>query len=316
MDVADHKMGDIFDRLLDRIAPDLVHLHCIQRLTASVVDRLRQRGLPYVVTLHDGWWVSPNQFVVSSDGRPEIYDFKGPERSLPDRARVTRRGLQQAAAVLAVSDSFADLHRAAGIERVETVENGVSDLPALQRQPGPAGRVRIGLIGGASRHKGHALLRAAIEARRFAHLDLVVVDHSLPRGQIRQDVWNGTPVTLLPRTPLDRVGEVYGRIDVLLAPSIWPESYGLVTREALALGLWVIASDRGAIGQDVTEGENGFVIDVSDHHGLVACLSRLDSDPDRFRTPPAHRPHLRGADLQAQALDDVYRRVLASPFRR
>lgn len=316
MDVADHRMGDIFDRLLDRIAPDLVHLHCIQRLTASIVDRLRQRGVPYVVTLHDGWWVSPNQFVVSPDGRPEVYAFKGPERSLPDRARVTRRGLKNAAAVLAVSDRFADLHRAAGVDRVETVENGVSDLPELQRQPGPPGRVRIGLIGGASRHKGHALLRAAIEARRFSNLDLVVVDHALPRGQIRQDVWNGTPVTLLPRTPLDRVGEVYGRIDVLLAPSIWPESYGLVTREALALGLWVIASDRGAIGQDVTDGKNGFVIDVRDHKALVACLSQLEAAPDQFRLPPAQRPQLRRADLQAGALDEIYRRILTSPLRR
>ncbi|WP_170119015.1 glycosyltransferase [Roseicyclus mahoneyensis] len=311
MDISDHKMGDVFDRLLDRVRPDLVHLHCIQRLTGSIVDRLRRRSLPYVVTLHDGWWVSPNQFVVASDGAPETYDFRsGARGSLPDRAKITQRSLKGAAAILAVSESFAELHRAAGIERVDTVENGVSALPELHRVPGPPGRVRIGLIGGASRHKGYSVLRAAIEARRFRNLDLLLVDHALPRGQTRQEVWNGTPVNLLPRVPLHAVGEVYGRIDVLLAPSVWPESYGLVTREALALGLWVIASDRGAIGQDVTHGENGFVVDVSDHHGIADCLAILDAEPERFRTPPAHRPALRGSEAQARALQDVYQRVL------
>lgn len=310
MEVRDHRMGDVFDRLLDRIRPDLVHLHCIQRLTASVVDRLRHRGLPYVVTLHDGWWVSPNQFVVSPEGVAEVYDFQVGAAPLPERATITGRGLACAAAVLAVSDSFADLHRKAGIERVETVENGVSSLPDRRFTPGPEGRVRLGLIGGASRHKGHALLRAAIHARRFENLDLVIVDHALPRGQTRRDTWNGTPVLMLPRLPLDQVGVIYGQIDVLLAPSIWPESHGLVTREALALGLWVVASDRGAIGRDVVEGENGFVVDVSNADALVACLARIDADPDRFRAPPATRPDLRPAQAQAQALHQVYQRVL------
>jgi len=313
MDVQDHRMGDIFDRLVDRIRPDLVHLHCIQRLTASIVDKLRHRGVPYVVTLHDGWWISPHQFVVSPDGVPETYDFRpGAAAPLPDRARITQRALEDAAALLAVSDSFAEVHRAAGIARVETVENGVSSLPEARPVPGPAGRVRLGLIGGASRHKGFALLRAAIHAHQFENIDLVVVDHALPRGQIRLETWNGTPVTLLPRLAADKVGELYGQIDVLLAPSIWPESYGLVTREALALGLWVVASDRGAIGQDVVEGENGFVVDVSDHRALVACLAAIDAEPDRFGAPPERATDLRPAEAQARDLHAVYQRILGA----
>jgi glycosyltransferase involved in cell wall biosynthesis len=93
---------------------------------------------------------------------------------------------------------------------------------------------------------------------------------------------------------------------------VWPESYGLVTREALALGLWVVASDRGAIGQDVVEGENGFVVDVADHRALVACLAQIDADPDRFAKPPARGSVLRPAAAQAQDLHRVYQRILAA----
>lgn len=312
MAIADHRMADVMDRLIDRIAPDLVHLHCIQRLTASVIGPLRRRGLPYVVTLHDGWWVSPHQFILSPEGEDALYDFT-PNPVLPptERGRIAQRALSDAAAVLAVSDTFADLHRKAGIDRLEAVENGVSDLPARHRVKGTPGRVRLGHVGGASRHKGYTLLRAAIHAQRFENLDLLVVDHALAPGRIRHEVWNATPVTFVPRVPLARVGTLYGALDVLLAPSVWPESYGLVTREALAAGLWVVASDRGAIGQDVQEGENGFLIDMADHRDLVACLGRIDADPERFTQPPAYRPSLRPSSAQADDLHRVYQRILA-----
>jgi glycosyltransferase involved in cell wall biosynthesis len=312
MAISDHRMADVMDRLISQIRPDLVHLHCVQRLTASLVETLRRQRLPYVVTLHDGWWVSPHQFILSPEGEVELYDFTPHSADvLPERGRIAQRALSDAAAVLAVSDAFADLHRKAGIERVETVENGVSDLPLPERIAGVPGRVRLGHVGGAARHKGYTVLRAAIHARRFENLDLLVVDHALPMGQIRRTDWNGTPVTFVPRVPLAKVGALYGSLDVLLAPSVWPESYGLVAREALAAGIWVVASDRGAIGQDVVDGQNGFVVDVGDHRALTACLAQIDAAPERFCQPPAHPPELRLAATQVDALHRVYQRILA-----
>ena len=190
---------------------------------------------------------------------------------------------------MAVSAPFAALHRDAGIERIEVVENGLAPAHAAARMDGPPGRVRLGQIGDAARHKGYNLLRAALHAKRFENLDLLVVDHALPSGRVRHADWNGTPVTFVPRVPLSEVWQLHGALDVLLAPSIWPESYGLVTREALAAGLWVVASDRGAIGQDVVQGENGFVVDVADHRELVSVLAQIDADPARFSCPPAQR---------------------------
>jgi len=310
MEVQDNRMAEVFDRLLERIAPDLVHFHCLQRLTASVVGAAQRQGIPYLVTLHDGWWVSPHQFIISDTGVPETYDFGTDTLRLPDRARLTKKALDGAAVCLAVSEPFAQLHRNAGVDRVETIENGVSPLPEIRRRPGPAGRVRLGLIGGTSRHKGFHLLRAANFARRYQNLDLLIVDHALPPGRSRREVWNGTPVTLVPRCRQECVGEVYGKIDVLLAPSTWPESYGLVAREAVALGLWVIASDQGAIGQDVVEGENGHIVPVVGHGPLAECLASIDAAPETYRRPPCHGRTLRQSREQAAELHDVYQRIL------
>jgi glycosyltransferase involved in cell wall biosynthesis len=46
--------------------------------------------------------------------------------------------------------------------------------------------------------------------------------------------------------PQAKVANLYASLDVLLSQSIWPESFGLVAREAQAQGLWVVASSRGA----------------------------------------------------------------------
>jgi glycosyltransferase involved in cell wall biosynthesis len=117
-------------------------------------------------------------------------------------------------------------------------------------------------------------------------------------------------VRIAGRVPADQVHELYAETDVLLAPSIWPESFGLVTREALASGCWVVASDRGAMGEDVQPGVNGFVVDVSTIEGLLAALGEIDREPARYLRSPEHQPVLRSADEQAAEVLEVYRRVL------
>jgi glycosyltransferase involved in cell wall biosynthesis len=170
--------------------------------------------------------------------------------------------------------------------------------------------VRLAHVGNVTKHKGYHLVEAAIRQGGFRNLELTVIDHGLPAGSTRRTEWGGTPVRIAGRVPADQVHELYAETDVLLAPSIWPESFGLVTREALASGCWVIASDRGAMGEDVQPGLNGFVIDVSTIEGLLAALAEIDREPARYLRPPEHRPVLRSADEQAAEVLEVYRRVL------
>lgn len=312
MTVSDPQMGVVFDRLLDRIAPDMVHFHCIQHLTMAVVDATRRRDIPYVVTLHDGWWSSPNQFITGPMGEAELYDFTSVKGGrLPERAAVTYRGLRDAAAVLAVSDAFASLHHRIGLPFVQALENGLPD--DLRPAPGnsPEGRLRVGHIGGATRSKGYSLLRAAVEVTPLGNTDVVIVDHAMPPGQMRREVWNGTPVIFQPRAPQDQVADLYASLDVLVAPSIWPESYGLVTREAIQAGLWVIASDRGAIGHDVVEGANGYVVSVKTHHALADCLAKMDACPEHYRRPLARASQPKLVSAQTDELVAIYERVLS-----
>ncbi|MGI4952223.1 MAG: glycosyltransferase [Janthinobacterium lividum] len=317
--VSDPKMAALFRAHLETTRPDLIHFHCIQRLTVAVVDVAREMGIPYVITAHDAWWISDHQFLIDAWGRERTYDFTRPRQVLRDQGRsalsrmqALRPALMGAAAVLGVSEPFSAIYRRCGVPNVRTVANGLSPIQPLPRRPRAEGRVRLGHVGGMVRHKGFHLLRQVLSAGTFDNLALLLVDHGKPRTYRHAERWGGVPVEIIGKRDPDDVASLYAEIDVLVAPSTWAESYGLVTREAQACGCWVIASDRGAIGGDVADGVNGFVVDVADGRGLTAALQRIDGDPTRFRAPPPERA-LRRAEDQGEELAALYRSLQRVP---
>ena len=314
----DPAMGAAFAGFIAQTRPDFIHFHCIQRLTIAVIEAAQAAGIPYVITAHDGWWVSDEQFIVDRYGTPMLYDYDAPTQtgrhlgpSAEARLRRLAPALRGAQGVLAVSESFGALHRRCGVPRVRAVPNGLSGDIVAPRRAATLARIRLGFVGGLQDHKGWTLLAAALRATPFDGFELLVVDHALPAGGSEETLFGATPVRFVPRTPPEAMGTLYAGIDVLLAPSIWPESFGLVAREALACGCWVIASDRGAIGADVVPGENGFVVDVASPAGLTAALQAIAADPDRYRRPPALRAQGRTAADQGRDLGAIYRALLA-----
>jgi glycosyltransferase involved in cell wall biosynthesis len=313
------EVGERFADFLASWKPDLVHFHAVQRLTASAVEACREAGVPYVVTTHDAWWLSDHHFLVDEQGRVRqpCEDFpRDPPRGVTvaqsiDRRRVLATALHGAEAVLGVSESFAAMHRACGFERAIAIPNGVPPAPAVARTPSGSGRVRLAHVGNVSKHKGYHLVQAALKGADLRNLELTVIDHARTGGSAEHQLWGGTPVRLVGKLPQEQVHQLYAETDVLLAPSIWPESFGLVAREALQAGCWVIASDRGAMGEDVTPGVNGFVVDVSTVEGLLEVLRTIDSDPATYLQSPSFKPELRTAADQARDVAQLYRRILS-----
>ena len=319
----DEKMGDVFGQVLDHLRPAMVHFHCIQRLTTSIIAVAQVRAIPYVITSHDGWWISDEQFLLNASGALQLYDYREPLATLRmhgqasfDRLMALRRPLAGAAKVLAVSAPFAKLYKACGVENVVTVSNGVSELKAVVRTPSPDGRVRLGFIGGLARHKGYDLIKYALLGNRFGNLRLLAVDHAMQPGTSRREVWGGTEVEFQPKRPQYQVGLLYAEIDVLLAPSVWPESYGLVSREALCAGCWVVASDRGSIGECVSEGQNGFIVDVSGPDKLIDALGEINSNPGLYTTPPSIVPEIKSASSQGDELAAIYKECMIADAGR
>ena len=210
-----------------------------------------------------------------------------------------------------MSESFADIYRVAGFPQTIAVPNGVSSFKPLPRTFSRDGCVRLGHVGGRTAHKGVPLLEVALREGAFENLHLTLVDHSYPADYVSKEVWGATSVEIIGRLPQNRIFELYAKLDVLLAPSIWPESFGLVTREARLAGLWVVASDRGAIGEDIRHDVDGFRIDVGSPEGLREVLFKMNAEPARFLRSPPDNLSIRKASEQGEDLITLYDDLLA-----
>ncbi|MCX2831896.1 glycosyltransferase [Microbulbifer thermotolerans] len=269
----DPVMYDLFTKFLQLEKPDLVHFHCVQRLTASIVEATRSANIPYIVTVHDAWWISDHQFLVDDNGTvyPEGHPDMYAPRCLPnnvslsesiERTSYLKQLLHDARTVLTVSDSFAEIYKKNGIHEIQVNKNGISTTINWDRKDTSyTDKVVCAHIGGMAEHKGYFLLKKAIEQIQPDNIEMLIVDHAKEDGYIENTYWGRVPVTFIGRVNQENIVDLYRKIDVLFAPSTWPESYGLVTREAAACGCWVVASNLGGIGEDVLDGINGYRID-------------------------------------------------------
>ena len=46
-----------FERFLEQVKPDIVHIQHLYRLSASLISIAKRRGIPVIVTLHDYWFI-------------------------------------------------------------------------------------------------------------------------------------------------------------------------------------------------------------------------------------------------------------------
>lgn len=318
-----------FGAWLDAFRPDVVHLHSIQGLGLGLARACTERGIPYVITLHDAWWLCDRQFMVKGDGRycfQRHIDLKvcatcvPMARHLGLRASMMHSALNAAALLLTPGESHRALYVENGVapDRIRVNRNGFRwpAAPRTRRVPGTP--LRFGYVGGAEAVKGYPLVRRAFEALSRPDWELVLIDNKLSLGfaSILTDDWKtaGT-VTVLPAYTQDTMDAFYDRIDVLLFPSQWMESYGLTVREALARDIWVISTAPGGQAEDIADGVNGTLIPLDGRadtlrsavEGVLAQKSVFDagySNPRKAGLPTF--------ESQAAELEGMLREVRSS----
>jgi glycosyltransferase involved in cell wall biosynthesis len=240
-----------------------------------------------------------------ADGVAGGCDARSAAMPLGLRAMYFRRLLDVPRFVLCPSRYVADYFQRHGVEaaRLRVVPNGTwveAGPAAVARVPGPdhatpaeRGRLNLAFLGSVLRHKGvHVLLDAIDLARRDGG----------GVGPVKLDLLGPADDPRYARELRDRAGTIPGLalnfhgiyqpaalpgllrdVDCVVAPSQWPETFLLVSREALALGVPVVVSDLGALPDCVTEGESGFVFEHDRPDRLAGILRKLALDGDLVR---------------------------------
>ena len=110
------------------------------------------------------------------------------------------------------------------------------------------------------------------------------------------------------------VADLYSIMDVCVHASIDPEPFGLVITEAMAHGVPVVASNRGAPPEIINDGVDGFLVDPAASERLAGVIISLLSDEElRQRIGDKGRERVRKGfrlNTYARAMEKVYMEVL------
>jgi phosphatidylinositol alpha-mannosyltransferase len=229
-----------------------------------------------------------------------------------------RRLFNRLSARIAVSEAAAWTGRRWFGGRYEIIPNGV-DVDAAPGGPKPASdELRVAFVGRAEERKGLPVLLAAFGA---------LVEHVPCRltviGAEREDV-----VRYLPDPELLRFIDLPGRVsgeqlwqtlhdsDLLCAPSLSGESFGMVLTEAFAAGTPVVASAIAGYSDVVTDGVDGILVPPADPQRLAEELQRAHHEPERLAAmgeAARHSAQRYAWHRVADRVADVYERALEAP---
>ncbi len=316
----DEKIRLLFDRVLRFYAPDIVHFHSVQRLTASPLLAAGENHIPYVVTLHDSWWISDYPFMMDDSGNLLPRNVSNPLvacsystdfNSTSSRNRFLRDRLHGASALVAVSEYQRDLYSDNGFANTMVIEDGVDTPPGFSRNT--LKKLVLGYAGGQSEHKGFYFLKDRIGSARLSNIEVVIVDIFSKLSQTTTEKWGDTQVTIYPRFDFSDMGAFYSLIDVMIVPSLWPESFGLVAREASLLGLWVVAPNSGGLRDAVIDGESGFLYAPGDGDEFQGILAELDLHWQKYKQPVDQARiaglGIKSVEQNARTTQELYQRI-------
>ena len=304
-EIDDPAITAAFAATVDKVQPDVAHVHNLHNMGAALLDVLGARGVRTYFTTHNYWLVCPRAYLFQSD----LSLCDGPAGG---DACATCIGHQDVAGYQARLDGIRDRF-SRSVEACMTVSHAVrrvllgqgyeADQLDVVRQCVPAqdetwervgqdrvpGRVNddhliVGFFGSVYGHKGaHLLVQAAQQTKHKVRVQI--------HGEI-------PPQVFLQLQALDkrRVVELCGPfspsglpdllagVDAAALPSIWWDCAPLTAGECLAARVPVLAPRMGGLAECIEDGVDGLAFDGGDIDGLAAVMDRLASEAGLLET--------------------------------
>lgn len=113
---------------------------------------------------------------------------------------------------------------------------------------------------------------------------LMVGDGELRPACEEYSIQKGLPVTFTGFLNQGEIAQAYASSDVLVLPSSYAETWGLVVNEAMACGLPAIVSERVGCAPDLVKpGETGMIFQASHLDALIRAMGLYAQDPSLAR---------------------------------
>lgn len=146
----------------------------------------------------------------------------------------------------------------------------------------------ITLVGRLSRIKGHSVVLEAVQQMKHKAVTLLFIGGN-PKGDYEEELKQ--KVKELPaeteikffKLPGDQMPVAYALSDIVVQPTLKPESFGRGIAEAQAMGKIVVASNHGGATELISNGRTGFLTAVGDVQNLAGVLDQILDMPELKR---------------------------------
>lgn len=259
------------DDILDKEQPDLAICHNLCGLSISVWDSLKERNIKIIQEIHDQYMtcINSNAFKGKYCERPCLLckTFRIPHKS--KSAKVD--------SVIGVSkfvlDRFVDLGYYKKAKKF--VLHNARNFPIVKNRPWQQDTpLMIGFIGNVSRVKGvDILVKAFVKTKIDATLTIAGMASDQPfLEELNSFKEKDTRINIV---GFMNSQEFYQQVDVVVIPSVWPDTFPTVAFEACANNVPVICSRIGGLPEIVQDGENGKLFTSGSVDELTAIFDDL-----------------------------------------
>ncbi len=265
-------------RILDEVKPDVVHFQSHIVVGRGLSVEAEKRGIRIVGTNH---FMPENMLEFTMI--PKAWQ----EWAVGLAWKAARRTFSRAESVTTPTRRAAEfLERYTGLSGVHAISCGI-DAHKYSPNWEPRTENRIVFVGRVTGEKQiDVLLRAAtlLPAELDAKLEIVGGGDQLKNLQhLAAELGIADRVTFTGRVTDEQLRDAYHRASVLAMPSI-AELQSIVTMEAMASALPVVAANAMALPHLVHDGENGYLFEPSNPEDLAAKLRTvLEASPEEYR---------------------------------
>jgi phosphatidylinositol alpha-mannosyltransferase len=200
--------------------------------------------------------------------------------------------------------------------RYRIVPNGVDLSAARPNHAHSHEELRIVFVGRAEERKGLPVLLRAFEALRAVGVPARLTVAGPTPEEVEPLLLDPEGIEIAGQVDDAHKWALLGEADVLCAPSLGGESFGMVLTEAFASGTPAVASDIAGYRDVVRAGLDGVLVPVGDAVALGETLLELASDPER-RTKMSEAALERAERFAwpnvAREVEAVYEEALSAP---
>lgn len=280
MDIYNPFMAKEVEKVIKKDNFDVAICHNITGFSSSIWSVLKKYDIPIVQVLHDLYSICPKSTMFNGEDVCKkrcftcgLFRFMHPYFS------------KDISAVIGVSKFVLDKHLEYGLfknAKIKTYIHNVLDidkLPEVKVKKEEKTKFVFGFIGTLTPAKGIENLLKVFSQIEFDDVELLIAGKgNLDYEHYLKKNYNKNNIKFL---GFQNPNEFFKRIDILIVPSIWNESFGLVILESFINMVTVIASKRGGIPEIVNE-KNGYLFNPTDLKELREIIYRVLNNRDEL----------------------------------